>query len=715
MIIRFKTEKRVQLRSIWIVVLLSVLATAAAGADLPASVEILRISDRRADVSLLKPYLEHEQANIRADACLAVGRIAGPATADQNVFPATALLAERLRRDSTPTVRAAAAFGLGLIQTEQAAVILASQLITDRNLTPELQAALIEALGRTGSLNHPLPFHRLLDHNDPVIVQTALLAVWRGSVLPHLDKIIALSHGESDDIRWCAAYALMRCLGAPPAGRTPAATRAPLSDNERRKVLTRLTELAADTDLRVRLQAMRSLRSGEGNQMLAVEMKQALLSGLRARDPRLRVEALRSLAGLDAGTGELDPLLPLLKDPHPHVRIEAIRALGSIAEVPVVLARLASILEGGNRWERAVAIETALTAFTEAGLYVQALHLIDRTAAESDWTVRFAAGNALASLWQSVRESAGTNESESTGRQTAAPVDLSYLNESINRYRGDDPRVAKAVIYPWIVQQDQGNVIEWLSALSALLHHDDEVYRLLAIDGIRERLIETGACTADGNCSLSASDLDQLLRITGLFVSDPSPDVRETLAPLLTLLAQSSAREQIEHQQAQLAGFTPEPRITDYQQVIRKALLAREAIWETESGTVRAELFGANAPLTVYNFIQLVDAGYYGNSAWHRVVPDFVVQDGCPRGDGWGGPGYAIRCEYNPYHYSPGMLGMALSGKDTGGSQYFFTLSDQPHLDGRYTIFGRLIDGWDVLTEINQGERIKSIRIVYGK
>jgi cyclophilin family peptidyl-prolyl cis-trans isomerase len=94
-------------------------------------------------------------------------------------------------------------------------------------------------------------------------------------------------------------------------------------------------------------------------------------------------------------------------------------------------------------------------------------------------------------------------------------------------------------------------------------------------------------------------------------------------------------------------------------------------------------------------------------------VPNFVVQDGCNRGDGWGGPGYTIRCEYNDLTYERGMVGMALSGKDTGGSQFFFCHAPQPHLDGRYTIFGRVTKGIEIVDLIQVGDKyeIKSIAL----
>ena len=109
------------------------------------------------------------------------------------------------------------------------------------------------------------------------------------------------------------------------------------------------------------------------------------------------------------------------------------------------------------------------------------------------------------------------------------------------------------------------------------------------------------------------------------------------------------------------------------------------------------------------NFLRLVDRRFFDGSRWHRVVPNFVIQDGHPRGDGNGGPGWVIRDEINRQRYDRGAVGMALSGPDTGGSQFFATHSPQPHLDGGYTVFGHVTQGYDVLDQIVQGDRIRRI------
>jgi len=135
------------------------------------------------------------------------------------------------------------------------------------------------------------------------------------------------------------------------------------------------------------------------------------------------------------------------------------------------------------------------------------------------------------------------------------------------------------------------------------------------------------------------------------------------------------------------------------------------AFIDTDKGTIELELAVIDAPLTSANFIALARKGFFNNIAIHRLVPDFVVQDGDPRGDGEGGPGYTIRDELNQLPYLRGTVGMALDWEDTGGSQFFITHSPQPHLDARYTVFGRVVAGMDVVDRLAQWDVIRNVRI----
>ncbi|MBC7881626.1 MAG: peptidylprolyl isomerase [Anaerolineae bacterium] len=134
------------------------------------------------------------------------------------------------------------------------------------------------------------------------------------------------------------------------------------------------------------------------------------------------------------------------------------------------------------------------------------------------------------------------------------------------------------------------------------------------------------------------------------------------------------------------------------------------AIMETNRGTMTLELFDADAPNTVKNFVDLAQKGFYDGLSFHRVIPDFMVQGGCPQGTGTGGPGYKIKCEINSNKHLAGTLSMAHAGRDTGGSQFFICHSPQRHLDGVHTTFGKTED-MDVVNAIRKGDKINKVTI----
>jgi cyclophilin family peptidyl-prolyl cis-trans isomerase len=143
------------------------------------------------------------------------------------------------------------------------------------------------------------------------------------------------------------------------------------------------------------------------------------------------------------------------------------------------------------------------------------------------------------------------------------------------------------------------------------------------------------------------------------------------------------------------------------QEKLQKITANQLVTLKTNKGTIVIELLPAVAPASVLNFLELVEKGYFQQKIWHRVVPNFVIQSGCPRGDGYGNVDFSIRSEFMPIGYGEGYVGMASAGKDTEGSQFFITHSPTPHLDGRYTIFGRVIKGMDVVRKIEVGDKIE--------
>ena len=153
----------------------------------------------------------------------------------------------------------------------------------------------------------------------------------------------------------------------------------------------------------------------------------------------------------------------------------------------------------------------------------------------------------------------------------------------------------------------------------------------------------------------------------------------------------------------------------DYVRAVSRKNGTVKAVLTTEKGIFTIDLTPEDAPLTVDNFIRLARSNYFNGLAIHRVVPNFVMQDGDPRGDGNGGPGWQIRCELNMLAYERGAVGMALSGKDTGGSQWFVTHAPQPHLDGGYTVFGRVNEtDMKIVDNLVRGDKITSVKIIEG-
>ena len=137
------------------------------------------------------------------------------------------------------------------------------------------------------------------------------------------------------------------------------------------------------------------------------------------------------------------------------------------------------------------------------------------------------------------------------------------------------------------------------------------------------------------------------------------------------------------------------------------------ATFDTDKGTIRIELFADKTPKTVANFEKLVGQKFYDGLVFHRVIPDFMVQGGCPQGRGTGGPGYQFEDEFHPElkHDAPGVLSMANAGPNTNGSQFFITHVPTPWLDGKHSVFGKVLEGQDVVDSIAQGDQIKTVQI----
>jgi cyclophilin family peptidyl-prolyl cis-trans isomerase len=186
-------------------------------------------------------------------------------------------------------------------------------------------------------------------------------------------------------------------------------------------------------------------------------------------------------------------------------------------------------------------------------------------------------------------------------------------------------------------------------------------------------------------------------------LTDPDQRVRRRASDLLRQMGASA--EEIP------AGAEPPHDQAFYARVRRLMDKKVTVTLHTSKGPIKVEMFAKDSPMTVDNFIELAKKRYFDGVVFHRIVPNFVAQAG-ERDDGGGGPGYQIRCEVNTHLYQRGSLGMALAGKDTGGGQFFFCHSPQPHLDGGYTIFGQVIAGMEAVDKLTRGDVIQRIEVV---
>ena len=208
-------------------------------------------------------------------------------------------------------------------------------------------------------------------------------------------------------------------------------------------------------------------------------------------------------------------------------------------------------------------------------------------------------------------------------------------------------------------------------------------------------LAKYGAAAAVPTLKLGLADKDWAVRVRAaelLKTLDPSVETAQAIRP-------APAGRPVRYDNPSLL----DPKVTPH------------VFFETEKGTIEIELDVLDAPLTCDNFIALVGKGYFEGVAVQRVVPDFVAQAGDPRGDGEGGPGYTIRDELNEEPYLRGTVGMALDWRDTGGSQFFITYSPQPHLDARYTVFGRVVSGMEVVDKLTQWDVLRRVRVWDGR
>lgn len=628
----------------------------------------------------LMTMLGDGSARTRRRAALALGRV--------GLAEAVAPLSARLARDTEPEVRQMSAFALGLLGRREAIAPLRRALA---DASPIVRGRAAEALGLIGDTESAGAIGAMVsafvkagalssvvaDESGyplaPEIEATrlGLYALARLKAYEPLAAAVLDAKGAPVTHWWPVAFALRRA-GDPRAA--PALRVLAQGDGVyTRAFAARALGIVKDRDAVDLLRGLAA--STPGSSVVGVEAIRALadigdaralptlvaLLGARGLHDELRAEVVRAMGALRV-QDSTDVLLDLVTDSAPGVRAEAFGALVRSDHERFLLTL--SGLDPDPHWTVRAAIATATAELP----LETATPLLEAMARDEDHRVLPAVLAALAK-----RQTPG-----------AGAIALTML-------KAEDP-VVRGAAAAALAELKPAGAVEALQA-AAVFAQKDALYAARA--GALQALVTFGAQAATPALEQALADKDWAVRLRAaqlLRELAPARDEAAVIRPAPTRLDRT------------VYGA---PDVID-------PPVSTHVFIDTDKGTIQIELAVIDAPLTVRTFTELARGGYFNGIAIHRVVANFVVQDGDPRGDGEGAPGFTIRDELNQRPYLRGTVGMALDWADTGGSQFFITHSPQPHLDARYTVFGQVIAGMEIVDRLSRGDIIRRVRVWNG-
>ena len=677
---------------------------------------IMRAEDeRRWDEADLGALVADRDARVRRRAAIAAGRIG-----DERAVPALIAL---LQNDREEAVRQGAAFALGETESPSAADALAAAL-GGANVPAGVRALSLEALGK---ITAALP--KTEDARARALGQTITSALARevGAARQSRDVVLlgltAVLRARPEK----ASAAVAGFLTSRDA-RVRADAANTLARLRAKDVNQQVRPLLNDAEPVVRANAARVLGGAEDREALDALVARAT----NDTDERVRVSAVRALASLkDARAGAA--LLDRGETLFVAYRAAKSRGVAHPAEANELLEIAAALgrVYATRADERAVTFLRALRAAEEMtapeieiafarvapAIYLREKPLGnagDQTARAGlmkDWHRVSSLAQGLGEIGNITAEAAG---SAVVSLQADAQIILRGLLEDNSVPALAAPDVLRAVAaYKPI---DAGEVLRrQLAAQDVIVRATAaELLGELAPDEANARAL-AGALPAalrDEMNDAALAILDALGKQKSAFANEAIKGALNTTDHLVRRRAAALLQANGAGDFAARVGTVRTTHTADdYARALARSGKTVRAVVTTDKGAFTIELLAEEAPLNVDNFVQLARRGFFNNVSFHRVVPNFVIQGGDPRGDGNGGPGYQIRCEINEARYDRGAVGMALSGKDTGGSQWFVTHSPQPHLDGGYTVFGRVVSGMEVVDRITRGDRIRTIAV----
>ncbi len=703
-------------------------------------VQIVKAEDERRYDKTLENLMKNADAKIRSRSALAAGRIG-----DEKAIPALVAL---LEKDKDAEVRAMAAFALGEIESSKAADAILKVLSDTKNLDA-VRARATEAAGKIAAANPTAPKSKDLG----------------AAILDNLKFEDARRSKPSRDVVLLGLTAVLRAR--PDGGDVVTAKFLTYTDERIRidaaNTLTRLRAKNANDALRIilksddnavaRANAARALGAAEDKDSLNLLLEAALTD----EDLRVRVSAIRAVGSLkdkQAADKLLERGTNLLAD-YKKSKFKNPPEKNELLEIATALGRLlansndkraVAFLDNLRQADRYSSPETEIAlARIAPKIYLDSVTADAGSLFTEDWRTSSAAFQGLGEIanleankeadavksrtrvllvqlissWLTTDPKSKTNDNASFAIPDLIRAFAAFKSENTSGIFRPILEDEKDIFIRAALAEilgDQPPTKENIEALKkafsfALLN--DKTYNDATL-AIMDALFKIDKKEASGSLLIGLSSPDYLVRKKA-FELLGDRDLQKQLPGLPTMLENALAKKK-----NQVSTYSLNSKLgvllntnADYIRAVSRKNGSVKAIFTTEKGAFTIDLMPEDAPLTVDNFIKLARAGYFNGLAVHRIVPNFVMQDGDPRGDGNGGPGWEIRCEINLLSYERSAVGMALSGKDTGGSQWFVTHSPQPHLDGGYTIFGRVnADGMKTVDEIVRGDKILSVKIV---
>lgn len=694
-------------------------------------VQIVKAEDElRFDATLVN-LMKSKDAKIRTRAALAVGRIGNDAAMPE--------LIALLEKDSSAEVRTMAAFAIGEIESIKGADVILKAM-TDAKTPDRIRARAVESAGKIAAANTKDEKSKTL---GAAILEVLETENKRGNLQNREVVLLAITAAlrvrpEKTDVTVAKFLTNADARIRTDAGNTLARVRAKNANEHFRKMLV------TDENAEARANAARALGAAEDKEALDILLKAAT----EDEDSRVRVSAIRAVGSLkDAKSADklIERGEELLKFYKKEFYDIAPAEKNELLEIAATLGRI--LLNSDN--EKALRF---LNNFGAKDSYNSSeIHIAIAAISPSNFlkieTPEFICSVNYAritpSCWQfNSGRAKGLSELAKLDESNSARINaVDILREQLKSYSKNEfasDRINELAIPDTLTAYASFKTKDLPEVLRSFLKYNDVFTRAAAVgilgdlppeqirfgdfeDSFRialedKKYDDALLATIEAIGKQSNERATDFLKDRLLFLSKLNPKYGKSnflsRRRIVALLKEKEGGDFFDKIGSTNSIFTRK----DYLRAVSRKNGTVKAVFTTEKGNFTIDLAPEDAPLTVDNFIKLAKLNYFNGLLVHRVVPNFVMQDGDPRGDGNGGPGWSIRCELNMLPFERGAVGMALSGKDTGGSQWFATHSPQPHLDGGYTVFGRVNEtDMKVVDKIVRGDKILSVKIVEGK